>query len=90
MDPDGFLEDPPGGVQLAKKSYRTCPKAQGFGDVVQALAPLLKIRRVLKDLVLLFKAFELANYAWLAHSGDKEERGECLGKRYRSILSHRG
>ena len=43
--------------------------------------PLLKIRRVLKDLVLLFKAFELANYAWLAHSGDKEEGGKCVGEK---------
>ena len=24
--PGGFLERPPGGVDLAKKSYRTCPK----------------------------------------------------------------
>ena len=44
------------------------------------LVPLFKIRRVLKDLVLLFKAFELANYAWLAHSGDKEEGGKYLGE----------
>ena len=48
---------------------------------MQALAPLLKIRRVLKDLVLLFKAFELANYAWLTHSGDKEKGGKCLGEK---------
>lgn len=38
--------------------------------LVQAMAPLLKIRRVLKDPVML-KAFKLANYAWLAHSSDK-------------------
>jgi len=49
---------------------------------VQALAPLLKIRRVLKDLVVLFKAFELVNYAWLAHSGDKEKGGEYSGKKW--------
>ena len=48
---------------------------------MQALAPLLKIRRGLKDLVLLFKAFKLANYAWLAHSGNKEEGGKCLGEK---------
>ena len=44
---------------------------QGFSDIVQALAPLLKIKRGLKDLVMLFKVFELANYAWLARSSDK-------------------
>ena len=42
---------------------------------------MLKIRRVLKDLVLLFKAFELANYTWLTHSGNKEEGGKYLGKK---------
>ena len=31
--------------------------------------------------MLLFKAFELANYAWLAHSGDKEEGGKYLGEK---------